>query len=170
MFRFLHLDHILSMLTMWGYKMIRIPKLRLSPIFLLVFPSPFEYISFNIKTRSLFFFKYIYRPSRVNRRNVVHYNHPFKLRKCINESFWLSIGGSSCGLWTIGNQRLPVDNQNDLFMHFLATSYNKQVVTDGCNGQGFFYWVASTIEPTIANIFFCSPTFLLNTYFWGARF
>ena len=45
-----------------------------------------------------------------------------------------------------------------------------QVAMEGCDEQVSFYWVALTVEPTIANIFFCSPTFLLNTCFLGARF
>lgn len=38
------------------------------------------------------------------------------------------------------NQKPPVDNQNYLFMYFLAMSRNDQVAMDGCKGQVFFQW------------------------------
>jgi hypothetical protein len=53
--------------------------------------------------------------------------------------FILLIEGYGCGLRTIGNQKPPVDNQNDFFMHFLVMSCNEQVARDGRNGQVFFY-------------------------------
>ena len=38
------------------------------------------------------------------------------------------------------NQKPPVDNQNDLCMHFLTMSHTGQVAIDGCIGQVFFKW------------------------------
>ena len=32
-----------------------------------------------------------------------------------------------------------IDNQNNLFMHFLATNYTGQVAMDGWNGQAVFF-------------------------------
>ena len=39
-------------------------------------------------------------------------------------------------------QEPHVNNQNDLFMHFLVINRNGQVATDGCNGQVFFQYLA----------------------------
>lgn len=39
----------------------------------------------------------------------------------------------SCGFGRIGNQKPPVDNQIDFYMHFLAMSCNIQAATDGWN-------------------------------------
>ena len=94
--------------------------------------------------RNFSLLEYTYRPSRIIERNYVHYNHPFKIRKCINKSFWLSIGWVICG--------------------FLPRVAMDKLQLDGCDRQVFFYWVAAlTIEPTLANIFFCNPNRYCHT-------
>jgi hypothetical protein len=42
-------------------------------------------------------------------------------------------------------QEPHVNNQNDLFVHFLVISRNGQVATDGCNGQVFFQCLARKV-------------------------
>ena len=75
-------------------------------------------------------------------RKFVHYNHLLLLSRCdswqenaeiSHLDFQLEV--FNYGFWTIGNQNPLVDNENDLFMHFLAMSCNTQLRMDGCNGK-----------------------------------
>lgn len=43
-------------------------------------------------------------------------------------------------LWTIENPKPLVDNQSDIFSHFLDMSCNEQVATNDHNGQVFFFF------------------------------
>ena len=56
----------------------------------------------------------------------------------IHKSYWLATKGFRYPLSRTRSQKPPIDNQNDLLIHFLAMSYNDQVTTDGCNGQVYF--------------------------------
>lgn len=43
------------------------------------------------------------------------------------------------------NQKPPLSNQSDLFMHFPAMICNGLVTTDGCNGQVFLYYSSNQV-------------------------
>ena len=56
----------------------------------------------------------------------------------MRKASWLSTKGFWLLIIKNYNHKSSIDNQIDLFMHFLAMSRNGQVVTDGGNGQVFF--------------------------------
>ena len=60
------------------------------------------------------------------------------MRKCTIKYFGWQSKGFGYPLSKKCSQKPLVDNQNDLFMCFLAMSRTDQVVIDGCNGHVFF--------------------------------
>lgn len=59
-----------------------------------------------------------------------------------------------CGIWTMCNQTLVVDNQNGFLKHFLTMSRNGQDVTNGCK-----YSSSTSLHELICNNK-CSMVFL----------